>query len=80
MAQALESVDRGRDTVQALRLAQALQPRDDTALALDDAIGKYGFRITETTVRKRQRPPAHLRDLLGRPGRQRASTIRPSSS
>ena len=50
MGQALESIDRGRDTVQALRLAQALQPRDDTALALDDAIGKYGFRITETTV------------------------------
>ncbi len=50
MGQALESVDRGRDTVQALRLAQDLQPRDDTALALDDAIGKYGFRITETTV------------------------------
>ena len=50
LRQALESVDRGRDTVQALRLAQSLQPRDDTAIALDDAIGKYGFHITETTV------------------------------
>ena len=50
MGQALESVDRGRDTVQALRLAQSLQPRDDTALALTDAIGKYGFRVTETEV------------------------------
>ncbi len=50
MGQALESLDRGRDTVQALRLAQSLQPRDDTALALEDAIGKYGFRITETVV------------------------------
>ncbi len=41
---------RGRDAVQALRLAQSLQPRDDTALALDDAIGKYGFRLVENEV------------------------------
>ncbi|MGL5008814.1 MAG: PAN domain-containing protein, partial [Paracoccaceae bacterium] len=47
---ALEQVGRGRDTVGALRLAQSLQSRDDTAAALDDAIGKYGFRIIETTV------------------------------
>ena len=50
MGQALEAVDRGRDTVQALRLAQSLQPRDDTATALDDAIGKYGFRVAENEV------------------------------
>jgi alpha-2-macroglobulin len=50
MAEALAKIDRGRDTVQALRLAQSLQPRDDTAALLDDAIGKYGFRIVETTV------------------------------
>ena len=50
MGQALEGLDRGRDTVQALRLAQNLQPRDDTARALEDAIGKYGFRITEHDV------------------------------
>ena len=50
MGQTLETIGRGRDTVQALRLAQSLQPRDDTALALDDAIGKYGFRIVENTV------------------------------
>ncbi|MGQ0567145.1 MAG: alpha-2-macroglobulin family protein [Gemmobacter sp.] len=47
LGQALEQVGRGRDTVQALRLAQGLQARDDTAVALDDAIGKYGFRIVE---------------------------------
>lgn len=50
MGDALEAIDRGRDKVQALRLAQALQPRDDTAAALDDAIGKYGFRIVENLV------------------------------
>ena len=50
MGDALEKIDRGRDKVQALRLAQSLQPRDDTALALDDAIGKYGFRIIDNVV------------------------------
>ncbi len=50
MAEALERNGRGRDTVQALRLAQALQPRDDTEALLDDAIGKYGFRIAENAV------------------------------
>jgi hypothetical protein len=50
MAEVLEVNSRGRDTVQALRLAQALQERTDTAALLDDAIGKYGFRIAETLV------------------------------
>ncbi len=50
MGEALERSGRGRDTVSALRLAQSLQARDDTARLLDDAIGKYGFRIVENTV------------------------------
>ncbi|MBL4915731.1 alpha-2-macroglobulin family protein [Szabonella alba] len=50
MAQALESIGRGRDMVPALQLAQAEQPRDDTAGLLDDAIEKFGFRITEHQV------------------------------
>ena len=50
MGDALERNGRGRDTVQALRLAQSLQERADTAVLLDDAIGKYGFRIVENTV------------------------------
>ncbi|MGA0541039.1 alpha-2-macroglobulin family protein [Neotabrizicola sp. VNH66] len=50
MAQTLEVIGRGRDMVQALRLAQSLQPRDDTAALLDDAIGKYGFRMAENRV------------------------------
>ena len=50
MGDVLEVSGRGRDTVQALRLAQALQERTDTAALLEDAIGKYGFRITETVV------------------------------
>ena len=50
MAQAFDAVGRGRDMVPALRQAQDLQPRDDTALALDGAIGKYGFRIADNEV------------------------------
>ena len=50
MGDVLERNSRGRDTVQALRLAQSLQERTDTAALLEDAIGKYGFRISETIV------------------------------
>ncbi|WP_212522706.1 alpha-2-macroglobulin family protein [Actibacterium sp. MT2.3-13A] len=50
MARALEANDRGRDMIPALRLAQQLSPRDDLAALLEDAIGKYGFRIAEHEV------------------------------
>ncbi|GGW33571.1 hypothetical protein GCM10011452_22630 [Gemmobacter lanyuensis] len=50
MAQALEQIGRGSDMVKALRLAQDTQPRDDTAALLEDAAGKYGFRVLETDV------------------------------
>lgn len=50
LAQAFEENGRGRDMIPALRLAQTIQPRDDIATALDKAIGKYGFRITEHRV------------------------------
>ncbi|MEX5597621.1 MG2 domain-containing protein [Pseudophaeobacter sp. C1-32P7] len=47
---ALESLGRGRDMISVLRLAQDLAPRADTAALLDEAIGKYGFRVTDSTV------------------------------
>jgi alpha-2-macroglobulin len=50
MARALQDSDRGRDMIPALRLAQSIQPRDDAAALLDDAIAKYGFRIAEHRV------------------------------
>ncbi|MDR9485896.1 MAG: alpha-2-macroglobulin family protein [Sediminimonas sp.] len=51
LSRALEASDRGRDMIPALRLAQAAQQgRRDIASALEDAIGKYGFRITGHTV------------------------------
>ena len=50
MAASLEKLGRGADTVKALRLAQTLQPRIDTAALLEDAIGKYGFRIVQNDL------------------------------
>ncbi len=50
LAEALEANGRGRDMIPALRLAQALQPREDIAADLDEAVGKYGFRVVDTRV------------------------------
>ena len=50
MGMALERLGRGSDTVKALRLAQSLQERDDTAAYLAQAAGQYGFRIVENRV------------------------------
>ncbi len=50
LAQGLERLGRGSEMIPALRLAQDLSHRDDIAAALDDAIGKYGFRVQETRV------------------------------
>ncbi len=47
MSQALETMGRGQATVPTLRLAESIQPRDDVMIALDAAIAKYGFRITD---------------------------------
>ena len=50
LARALEVNGRGRDMIPALRLAQTIQPRSETAAQLDRAINTYGFRIVETQV------------------------------
>lgn len=50
LAQAEARGDATRAIVPALRLATRLSPRQDIAAALDDAIGKYGFRIVEHRV------------------------------
>ncbi|APE45559.1 PAN domain-containing protein [Sulfitobacter alexandrii] len=50
LAEALEENRRGRDMIPALRLALEKAPRDDLEIALDEAIGKYGFRITEHRI------------------------------
>ncbi|MBY6049779.1 alpha-2-macroglobulin family protein [Vannielia litorea] len=50
MSSALERAGRGRDMIPALRLAQATLPEPETQAALDDALGKYGFRVTDDQV------------------------------
>ncbi len=50
MARALEANGRGRDMIAPLRLANVLEPRTELQEALDTAVGKYGFRITDTRV------------------------------
>lgn len=46
MAPALERLERGRDMVRALRLAEGQGARADVTAALDAAIAKFGFRVT----------------------------------
>ncbi len=50
LAQGLQQTDRGRQSIDALRLAHSLQPRDDIAQALEKAIGQFGFRVVDSTV------------------------------
>ncbi|WP_223425900.1 alpha-2-macroglobulin family protein [Tateyamaria pelophila] len=57
LAEALEANQRGRDMLSVLRLAQSIQPRDDIATALEDAIGKYGFRIVDHEVQSDSAAP-----------------------
>ena len=57
LARALEDIGRGREMIPTLRLAQAAAPRDEAAALLDEAIGKYGFRVVETRVESDQAAP-----------------------
>jgi len=79
LSQALERADRGRDTVPALRLAQALSPRDDIAARLDEMIGKYGFRVAEHQVESDSAAPricAIFTETLARSGTDYASFVK----
>jgi uncharacterized protein YfaS (alpha-2-macroglobulin family) len=78
LAEVLETRGRGPDMVKALRLAQDLQPRDDTEAMLDNAIGKYGFRITEHEVQSdsaRPRLCARFSDDLVATGQDYSSFV-----
>ncbi|WP_299414095.1 alpha-2-macroglobulin family protein [uncultured Sulfitobacter sp.] len=50
LSRALEANRRGREMIAPLRLAAGLEPREEIQARLDTAIGKYGFRITDTRV------------------------------
>ncbi|OIQ31511.1 MAG: PAN domain-containing protein [Alphaproteobacteria bacterium MedPE-SWcel] len=49
-AQLLEKLNRGRDMISLLRVAEEIAPRHDTSVMLDAAIAKYGFRVSDTRV------------------------------
>lgn len=56
-ALALEKLGRGRDMLPLLRLAEEIAPRRDTARLLDNAIVKYGFRVTDSRVQSDSATP-----------------------
>lgn len=49
-AQSLEKLGRGRDMISVLRLAEEIQPRKQIAELLNNAVAKYGFRVSDTRV------------------------------
>ncbi|MGY3438568.1 MULTISPECIES: alpha-2-macroglobulin family protein [unclassified Marinovum] len=57
LADGIEKAGNGRDMIPALRLAESIQPRADVVAALDDAIGKYGFRVVENRVESDKAEP-----------------------
>ncbi|WP_161860259.1 alpha-2-macroglobulin family protein [Algicella marina] len=57
LAAALEADGNGRESIPALRLAQTLSPRGETAAALDRAIRLFGFRIVDSRVESNAADP-----------------------
>lgn len=79
LARALERQGRGRAMIPALRLAESLSPRADVTALLDDAIGKYGFRITDHVVEADSATPricAEFSEPLVRSGTDYAPYVR----
>ena len=50
LSEALERRGRGRDALDAMRLAMVEEPNDTRDVAVDRLIGLYGFRVTDTRV------------------------------
>ncbi|SFR36498.1 hypothetical protein SAMN04488005_0981 [Yoonia tamlensis] len=69
VAYALEDINRGRQMIDALRLAQELRFDRETELLLEEAIGKYGFRVVDTKVESDSATPricaVFSEDLIG---------------
>lgn len=57
LAQGLEKRKQGRLSISVLRLSMSVSARLDTEMALDRAIGLFGFRITEHTVENNAAAP-----------------------
>ncbi len=79
MAKALEKNGRGRDMIPPLRLAESLTSAPEVTDLLDDAIGKYGFRVSEHTVEADSAAPricAQFSEPLIRAGQDYAPYVR----
>ncbi|NOR61054.1 MAG: alpha-2-macroglobulin family protein [Rhodobacteraceae bacterium] len=79
LAQLLETAGEGRDSIDALRLAQRLDARSSTADALDRAIGLFGFRVIDTQVdnnAERPRICVNFNEDLAELGVEYASFVR----
>ncbi|MEQ5869304.1 alpha-2-macroglobulin family protein [Sagittula sp. NFXS13] len=79
LAEAFDRTDRGRDMIPALRLAERLAPSPQISAKLDDAIGKYGFRIVDTEVEADSADPricAEFNEPLVRVGQDYAPYVR----
>lgn len=78
LARAFEANDRHRPMIAALRRARDLSPRADIAAALEDAVAKYGFRITGDQVEADGAAPricAQFSEPLARSGVDYASFV-----
>ncbi len=79
LSDALEANRRGRDMIPALRLAERKQPRADITTALNRAIGKYGFRVTEHNVEHNSATPrlcAEFSEALSQAGVDYATYVK----
>ncbi|MBR9844411.1 MAG: alpha-2-macroglobulin family protein, partial [Rhodobacteraceae bacterium] len=79
MAEMYEATGKGRQSLHALRLAEAIQPREDVLSALDKAIAKYGFRISEHSVESDLAEPricAEFNEPLAKSGIDYATYLR----
>lgn len=79
LARALETDNRGRLMIPALRLAETIGPRSDVTDLLDDAIGKYGFRIEDHVVEADSATPricASFNEPLVRAGQDYAPYVK----
>jgi len=79
MAPALEDAGRGRDMLHALRLAESIQPRADVMAALEQAVPKYGFRVTDHRAENETEAPricAEFSEPLIKAGQDYAPFVR----
>ncbi|MCT4555215.1 MAG: alpha-2-macroglobulin family protein [Pelagimonas sp.] len=79
LARALEPLNRGRDMIPALRLADQIARNAEMTAALDAAIGKYGFRIRDHQVEADSAAPrlcANFSEPLIRAGQDYAPYVR----